>query len=252
MGLNDIMLKKLYDKSKIWFAVLFIILYCVLFSLGDYFSTLVGTQKLFTFDVGLIITLILLSFLKKYGLFEEYGLCKPKSSIKSMIFYLPILVMLSVNLWGGVTLNYSVTESVLCVLSMFLVGFLEEIIFRGLLFNAMKTSSIKWAVIVSSVTFGIGHIINLFNGSNADLIPNLLQVVYATTAGFMFVTIYLKSKSLIVCIVSHGLFNALSVFSTSVLQDFNMQIITAVVLTIVTGAYAVYLALSIKKEIRVE
>ena len=252
MGLNAIMLKKLYDKSKIWFAVLFIILYCALFSLGDYFSTLVGVEKLFTFDVGLILTIVLLLFLKRYGLFKEYGLCKSKSTLKSMIFYLPIIVMLSVNLWGGVTLNYSVLESVLCVLTMFLVGFLEEIIFRGLLFNAIKTSSVKWAIIVSSVTFGIGHIINLINGSSVDLLPNILQVVYATTAGFMFVMIYLKSQSLIVCILSHGLFNALSVFSTSLLQDFTMQIITAIVLTIVTGAYAVYLAISLKREKGVE
>ena len=52
---------------------------------------------------------------------------------------------------------------------MLCVGFWEEVIFRGLLFQAIAKDNIKSAVIISCVTFGIGHIINLFNGSGMDL-----------------------------------------------------------------------------------
>ena len=99
----------------------------------------------------------------------------------------------------------------------------------------------KAAIIVSSVTFGIGHIINLINGSGAELLPNLLQVLYATAAGFMFVMMYYKSKSLIVCIVSHGIFNALSVFANESSATSEMRILTAILLTFITGSYALYL-----------
>ena len=163
-----------------------------------------------------------------------------------MLFYIPILVMLTTNLWYGVTFNYGFLETALYILAMICVGFLEEIIFRGLLFEAMRKDNVKVAIIVSSVTFGIGHIINLINGSGAELLPNLLQVVYATAAGFMFVMMYYKSKSLIVCIIAHGTFNALSVFANEANATAEMQILTAILLTVITGSYALYLVFSMR------
>ena len=97
------------------------------------------------------------------------------------------------------------------------------------------------------MTFGIGHIINLINGSGADLLPNLLQVVYATAAGFMFVMIYYKSKSLLACIAAHGVFNALSAFADEANASGEMRILSAALLTVIAGAYAVYLAWTVKR-----
>ena len=241
-------LKKLYDKSQIWFAVAWIIAYCVLMSVGDALSASIGMDKSVTLAIGIVLSGIVLLFLKKHGLSRDYGLCAPKASAKSMLFYIPILVMLTANLWYGVTLNYGVLETVLYILAMFCVGFLEEVIFRGLLFEAMRKDNVKAAIIVSSVTFGIGHIINLINGSGAELLPNLLQVIYATAAGFMFVMIYYKSKSLIGCIVTHGAFNALSVFANEANATAEMRILTTILLTVITGSYALYLALSMKEK----
>ena len=239
-------LKKLYDKSKIWFAVSWIIAYCVLMSVGDALSAWIGIDKSVTLAIGIVLSAILLLFLKKNGLFSDYGLCAPKISARSMLYYVPILIMLSANLWYGVTLNYGALETTLYILAMFCVGFLEEIIFRGLLFEAMRKDNVKAAIIVSSVTFGIGHIINLINGSGAELIPNLLQVVYATAAGFMFVMMYYKSKSLLVCIAAHGIFNALSAFANETGATSEIRILIALLLTVITGSYALYLALSMK------
>ena len=241
-----IILRKLYDKSKIWFAISWIIAYCVLMSAGDALSAWLGIDKSVTLAIGIVLSAILLLFLKKNELFLDYGLCKPKASAKSMLFYIPILVMLTANLWYGVTLNYGMLETALYILAMFCVGFLEEVIFRGLLFEAMRKDSAKAAIIVSSVTFGIGHIINLINGSGAELLPNLLQVVYATAAGFMFVMMYYKSKSLLACIATHGIFNALSVFADEASVTAEGRILSAVSLTVITGSYALYLAVSMK------
>lgn len=242
------MLKKLYDKSKIWFAVAWIVAYCVLMSVGDSLSASLGIEKSITLPVGLIMSVILLVFLKKNKLFAVNGICPSDASARSMLYYLPVVVMLTTNLWYGVTLNYGALESLLYVLSMLCVGFLEEIIFRGLLFNAMREGSERAAVIVSSLTFGIGHIINLVNGSGAELVPNLLQVVYATAAGFMFVMMYCKSKSLIACIAAHGIFNALSVFANEAAATLQTRVIFSILLTLITSSYAVYLALSMKEK----
>ena len=85
------MLKKLYDKSKIWFAVAWIIAYCVLMSAGDSLSVVAGTQKSVTLAVGLFLSAALLLFLRKHALFEAYGLCPSKVPPRSMLFYLPVL-----------------------------------------------------------------------------------------------------------------------------------------------------------------
>ncbi len=241
------MLKKLYDKSKIGFAVAWIIAYCVLMSVGDALSTVVGVEKLISFLLGALLSGGLFVFLKKNKLLACYGLCKSETPARPMLYYAPLLLLLTTNLWHGVHLNGSLMEMIFYILSMFCVGFLEELIFRGLLFHALLKDSVKAAVIVSSITFGVGHIINLVNGSGAEFLPNLLQVIYATAAGFMFVMIYYKTKSLIVCIITHGLFNALSVFSSEVLT-MEERILSCVWLTVITGLYALYIVVTMKKD----
>lgn len=241
-------MKKLYGKSELAFSIIMIAVYCVLLSVGDNLSAEAGISKIITLPVALIMSVILLLFIKKNGLSEKYGLCRPKKTAKEMLYYIPLFIMLLANVMFGVKVNLSVGETVLYMLTMLCVGFMEEVIFRGLLFKAMTEVGLKSAVTVSSVTFGIGHIINLFNGSGAELLPNLLQVVYAVAAGFMFVMIFLKSGSLIPCIVIHGVFNALGVFADETSLTVTDRIISCVFLVIVSGFYGGYLALKIKKK----
>ena len=239
------MLKRLYDKSNILFSVLWIVAYCVLMSVGDHLSNILGVEKAVTLPIGAALSVALAVFLIKNRLLEKYGLCRSAVSAKKMLYFLPCALMLSVNLWQGVSLSRSAGETLLYVLTMFSVGFLEEVIFRGLLFNAMSEESPRTAVIVSSVTFGMGHVINLLSGS-ADLLPTMLQIIYATAAGFMFVMIYVKTRSLIIPIAVHSLFNGLSAFSGEGLHSNEVQIITCTALTLITGGYAAYLALAVK------
>jgi len=242
------MLKKLYAKSKIWFAVAWIIGYVVLASIGDNISADLGIEKIVTLPILIAMSAILYFFVRKNGLTEKYGFCKPRLPAAKMLFYAPLLVLLTANLWYGVALNQSPVETVLYILSMFCVGFLEEMIFRGLLFKAMAKNGVRAAIIVSSVTFGIGHIVNLFNGSGAELLPNLLQVVYAIAIGFAFVMIYVKSKSLMPCILTHSIFNGLSAFANEAVMTPQREILSGVLLAVISGGYALYLALIVKEE----
>ena len=114
------------------------------------------------------------------------------------------------------------------------VGFLEEMIFRGFLFKMMEKDNVKSAIIVSSITFGIGHIVNLLNG--ADLVLTLLQVCYAIAIGYMLVMIFYKSKSIIPCIIFHAIFNSLTVFSTG-----DSNIISSIILIAMCLAYTIYI-----------
>ena len=242
------MLKKIYNKSEIWFAVAWIIAYVVLASTGDNISEDIGTLKIITLPILVALSAILYFFLRKNGLTEKYGLCKPQLPAAKMLYYIPLLVLLTANLWYGVAMNMLPLETVLYVLSMFCVGFLEELIFRGLLLQAMAKDGVKSAIIVSSVTFGIGHMVNLINGSGAELLPNLLQVMYAMAIGFAFVMIYYRTKSLMPCIIVHSIFNGLSTFANETVMTPRRQIISGVLLAVIAGGYALYLALAVKEE----
>ncbi len=241
-------MKKLYVKSEIWFAVAWIIAYVVLASIGDNISADLGIEKIVTLPVLIALSAILYFFVRKNGLSEKYGLWKPQLPNPKMLYYIPLLVLLTANLWYGAAMNLSPLETVLYVLSMFCVGFLEEMIFRGLLFKAMAKNGVRSAIIVSSVTFGVGHIVNLINGSGAELLPNLLQVVYAIAIGFAFVMIYCKTKSLMPCILTHSVFNGLSAFANEAAMTPQREIVSGILLTVIGGGYALYLGLAVKEE----
>ena len=54
-----------------------------------------------------------------------------------------------------------------------------------------------------------GMIVNLLNGQ--DLAETISQIIFAVFVGFALVILFRKGKSLVPCIVFHGVFNALSV-----------------------------------------
>ena len=242
------MIKNLYKKSEICFAVTWIIAYVVLASVGDNLSADIGVLKIVTLPILIVLSVILFLFVKRNGLFGKYGLCKSEIPASKMLFYIPLVILLTANLWYGVTMNVSPVETVLYILSMLCVGFLEEMIFRGFLFNAMAEDGVKSAIIVSSITFGIGHIVNLINGSGAELLPNLLQVIYAVAIGFAFVMIYYKTKSLVLCIFTHSIFNSLSVFANEAVMTQQKQIVSGFLIAIIAGGYALYIALAVKEK----
>ena len=130
---------------------------------------------------------------------------------------------------------------------MLCVGFLEDVIFRGLLFKAIAKDNIKSAVIISSVTFGIGHIINLFNGSGMDLVNNLCQIVFAVAVGFLLVTIFYRGGSLFPCIIVHSTINTLGTFANDSGLTAELRLLQLAVLIVITVAYTLILTRTLPK-----
>lgn len=225
-------MKKIFEKHESTCCILLIVLYVVVnsycmqnFGIEDYRSTIINT-------VFSIVVLILIKSLNKMS---YYGLTKV-TNWKDYLYFIPLVLILSTNLWTGININNSYSEILFHILTMLNIGFLEEIIFRGFLFKMMEKDNVKSAIIVSSITFGIGHIVNLLNG--ADLVPTLLQISYAISLGFLFVIIFYKSKSLVPCIIAHFLINALSIFR---MENEMLKYISAVFLIVVPAAYAIYI-----------
>jgi len=231
-------MKKLFEKNEALFCISLILLYIIInlyciqnFGLNDCRSTIVNT----IFSICLTVLIIVLKKVK------YYGLTKIKNP-KKYLFFFPLILISSVNLWNGININNSTNEIVFYMLTMINVGFIEEIIFRGFLFRMMEKENVKIAIIVNAITFGIGHIINLLNG--AEFIPTLMQICYAFSIGYLFVIIFYKSKSLIPCIITHSLMNALSVFN---IENSMSLYIVPVFLIVVPLIYATYINRTVKE-----
>lgn len=226
-------MKKLYEKSELVFALLWIGAYVVGMSLCDSLSQRIGAEHAITAAIGLCTSVFLLFWLKKNGLLRRFGLCKADISSKAFLWYIPLAVITSRNLWSGVVPQYDAAGTVFFVLKMFSVGFLEELIFRGFLFQAMRRDNVKSAMIVSSITFGLGHIVNLLSGMN--LLDNLFQIVSAVAIGFLYVSIFYRGGSLWPCVISHGLLNTCSAFANETVSIEEESILQAVLFLIVIG-----------------
>ena len=230
-------MRKYFEKHETLCSILLIVIYVVVnsycmknFGYTSYISTIINT----ILSILVISLMIILKRVKYYGITKV-------NNIKKCLFFIPLLLIVSVNLWNGININNTSSEILFRFLTMINIGFLEEIIFRGFLFKMMAKDNIKSAIIVSSLTFGIGHIVNLLNG--AELIPTLLQICYAISLGYLFVTILIKSKSLIPCIITHILINFLSIFNV---DNTNMMYITSIFLVVISIIYSFYLNKFIK------
>lgn len=201
-------MKKLYEKNELLFAILWIIAYCVVCgtvrgNLGD--ESPVMTAVLAVFTAGILI------FVKSDRLEEKYGLCKWKGRAADYWFFIPLFILMTGNLWGGFGMEYGGMAQVFAAVSMFLVGFVEEMIFRGFLFRILlKKDPAPVAITISAVTFGIGHIVNLFTG-HASL-ETVIQIFFAIAWGYLFTFVFYKSGSLVICIIVHGLIDVFSKF----------------------------------------
>lgn len=200
-------MKKLFEKHESLACILLIVFYVIINSycmnnlgLEDYRSTLINT----------VLSGALFLLVVKLGRTEYYGLQKV-ADMKKYLYFIPLLVIAAVNLTNGLNINYPLKGIVFYMLTMVNIGFIEEMLFRGFLFRMMEKDNLKSAMIVSSITFGMGHIVNLLNGR--EMVSTLYQMCYAIILGYLLVIIFYKSKSIIPCVVFHALINALSVFN---------------------------------------
>ena len=202
-------MRKFYETKPVLFAILWIVLYVVgIGSLRGSYGD--GSLQML---LGLVaISAALLLAIRLCKLNEELGMTRWLQNGSKLLWLLPMWVLATGNLWGGIGVRYEPINTLMAVLSFMLVGVAEEIIFRGFLFNGMKrTGSLTAAVIVSAITFGMGHIVNLLTGHATG--ETLVQIVFAVAWGFLFTFAYLKGGSLLPCIAIHSLIDVFSVFA---------------------------------------
>jgi len=234
-------MKRLQETKPIWHAVIWIFIYIGLNSIGDTLSDTIGIYKSATCVLLVLLTAFLVIYVKKNHWVEYYGLVMPnRQAAKTALYYIPLIIIIPINFLSGFSLKYSLIETFLFLLMMLCVGFIEELIFRGFLLKAIAEKNLKRAIIISSITFGIGHIVNLFMG--AGTIDTFFQMLYAVALGFALTMLVITTKSIIPGIVFHSILNALSVVGTIELSQRTEGILTIYVI-VVSAIYTFVLIL---------
>ena len=226
-------------KHESLISIILIIIY-ILFN--SYCVNNFGINDSRTIIINLLLSISIIVFILINTLGKYYGLTHfPKP--KPYLYFIPLILLISVNLWNGININNTITEIILYIISMLLVGFLEEIIFRGFLFKLLEKDNVNKAIIITSITFGIGHIVNLLNG--ADIITTLIQICYSISIGYLFAIIFYKGKSLWPCIITHSLTNSLSIFN---IDNTISLYIAPIFLIIIPISYALYINKNINRK----
>lgn len=252
-------MKKLYEKSELSFALVWIGLYVVIMNIAlqvcggfDNLADKTVAQLLVPVFCVTVLAAAATIWVVRNHLTEKYGLCGFNGRWKAFLWFVPMIVVSCINLKNGLGFSAPAMVTLLMMANMAIAGYAEEIIFRGFLFRSMEKDNLRSAVIVSAVTFGAGHIVNLAN--TADVAGVLLQVCYAVAVGFMYTVVVYKGKSLWPCIVSHMFVNGSSVFALEQGSFTNLvsavfgradaglvQVCAAVLIIVVSGSYALWL-----------
>jgi uncharacterized protein len=118
------------------------------------------------------------------------------------LFVMAIVVTLIVAPWG----DWSAGLVLLILLGTMMVGFAEEIVFRGyLLVGARARFSEAGAWFVTSALFGLFHGLNILTGQSVG--TTVQQVVFAFVLGSGLYLVRRVSGLLVVAMVIHGLWD---------------------------------------------
>lgn len=198
---------KLLKKNPLTHALAWIGIYVGSVNVLDAVSESLGVLNLAT-CLGLLgLSLLSLLYLFKNKLSKRFGLNGVKSdAYKEMLYFIP-LIILGLSPFTG-TLNPDLNGYQIAIITLLManVGFLEELIFRGYLYEAIKSKSgTKRAIFISGITFGLGHIVNLMRGMSVD--NQIEQIIVAIVLGILLAKIVAITNSLLPGILFHIVFN---------------------------------------------
>jgi len=189
-----------------------------------------------SFGISILLGLLLVSR-SKLGLaaFGFRGLEQHSSPVA--LYFLPLLAAELLPFLNGFDLSLSLTQVGLLFTFAAVVGINEELFFRGLMFKILQTKGVKYAVIASSLLFGIGHAFTALSGS--DPLYVLILIVFAGLFGLICAEIVVLTKSIIPVIVWHGLHDFIANITLETGTALNMTLL--LVQTAILCLYAVFL-----------
>lgn len=163
---------------------------------------------------------------------------------KIFLWFLPLIVIEGLSLAFGFKAVASPEIILIYLFFTAAVGFSEEVYFRGLIPQVLRSYGLVRTLVGSSVLFASGHFFNLLAG--AGLIETSLQVVFAFLFGLVALQIRWLSGSLIIPVVWHWLHNFLSLITRA--NDSQASLLFGLFQGTVLVGYAIFLGDKLKSQ----
>lgn len=129
---------------------------------------------------------------------------RPASSLRLLWF--PALYLALFALLPAVLGLPPATTVVFIAANTLLVGLSEEWMFRGVLFQGLRSRLPMWpAILLTSVLFGAVHVLNVIG--TGQLVEAIIQAVAAFMSGMLLIALLIRTGSIWVPIVYHALWD---------------------------------------------
>ena len=201
------------------------------------------------FPVNVLLSVIAVLVLLKTHSWDQVFLGRHRSGVSPVRIYAPLAVVLAITAiasiaTSGITVS-SVSNLIYLVFLSLSVGFIEELLFRGIIIRAWLKKGAYVAVGVSTALFGLGHLMQLMGGQSA--FGTVLQIVFSLVLGLALALVVLRTWSIWGVIVFHALFDFVQLVSTSPTASvtdsglLSVPMLGTLVCTIILGWYIVWL-----------
>ena len=186
-----------------------------------------------------IITLILLLpfILKAYNKLKSSNIKKIQFNKYLKIIMFSILLSISLNIIMylinnliPITNRYDDIKVLFyTIIPTGIIGpILEEYIFRGIIFNKLKTfNNLKTSIIITTIIFSIMHF-------------ELSQIIYTLIVGFYLTYIYFKTNNISVPILAHITINTSTILLIPLVLNTNIYIIVGILILISLTFYQIF------------
>ena len=143
---------------------------------------------------------------------------------QQLLWFLPLIVVL-IAMWvvflsglAQTSLSAAQWQSFALVgFTTLLVGFGEEIMYRGIVLHAfLTTGRVRWAMFVSAIAFSLLHAVNVFGGLPLQAVP--IQLLNTFQFGFFFAPLMLKLNNILPLIIFHWLWDFLQILAPSLVD----------------------------------
>lgn len=195
--------------------------------LGDYAAAII-TQMIYSSFV-FTVPFILLTWCFKMKLKDVLNFSAPKKGVRMAFLFIGVSFCAFSNIASNGVLKFfeifgitpkvgggespdSIFIFILAFISTSLIpGMVEEFAFRGVLYGALKKYGEGFAILSTSILFGVLH-------------GNLIQIPFAFAVGLVLGFIRAKTDSVWICIIVHSINNAVSVLYEYPLSNLPVEI----------------------------
>jgi membrane protease YdiL (CAAX protease family) len=236
------------ERHPYWFVTILEFVVIVVYLLAGTVAHFLKLSNLGLYGLAnLGLTVIVAVLLTVMGWWKAIGFRSPDRRGDLLYFLVPFIPVFMNFIPGVEVTSFRYLLEVLVITVM--VGFVEEVIFRGLMLNALKVRGLWKAAIITALLFGLTHALNVLAGKS--LVEDVAQIYYAVGIGFAFAALVLHTGILWPLVLAHWLIDFINfIQKPGFTYPAPWNVLIPVGLAVVFTAYGVFVMLQ-KNQVKV-